>query len=203
MVALAAVRVASVIALRPGVPHRTRRTTSRGIRRMSRCAPPRSRRHSARRRVFSGGARCPRDAPRATTFRLIAFSVQRDHLHLIVEADSARRLMCGVSRDSPSGWPKAVNRVLGRRGRGVGGSLSPARRIVEPARRPQRSGLRPAELAGSTFRAARGLDPCSSAAWFSGWRVATPAAAAQVAGRGGAHMARALGLAEAWADRRA
>jgi REP element-mobilizing transposase RayT len=48
-------------------------------------------------------------------FRLVHYSIQRDHVHLIVEAASERDLACGM-KSLAARLGRAVNRVLGRRG---------------------------------------------------------------------------------------
>jgi REP-associated tyrosine transposase len=48
-------------------------------------------------------------------FRLLQFSVQRDHVHLLLEADGALRLRRGV-QGLTIRVAKAINRTLGRRG---------------------------------------------------------------------------------------
>ena len=140
-------------------------------------------------------ARASRDA-----FRVVAFSVQRDHLHLIVEAESAKQLTAGL-QGLAIRVAKAVNRVLERRGSGVGGSLSRAC-SVQSACRPQRSGLRPAELAEASAGRSRAR-PVLVGCMVLGMAPSDAYGRSAVAGRRGAHLARALGLAEARADRRA
>jgi REP element-mobilizing transposase RayT len=46
-------------------------------------------------------------------FRLVQYSIQDDHAHLIVEADDAERLACGMKSISAR-FARAVNRALGR-----------------------------------------------------------------------------------------
>lgn len=59
-------------------------------------------------------------------FGVIAFSVQRDHVHLLVESDATETLSRGV-QGLAIRIAKAVNRTLGRRARGLGGSIPCAR----------------------------------------------------------------------------
>ena len=102
-------------------------------------------------------------------FRILQFSVQDDHVHLIVEADDTRALGHGM-RGLAIRVARAVNRALGRRG-AVWGDRYHARALTTP--RAVRNALvyvlfnRRKHCAGE-----RGLDPCSSAPWFSGWRDA-------------------------------
>jgi len=104
-------------------------------------------------------------------FRVIHFSAQDDHLHLIVEADDTRALRHGL-RGLVIRLARAVNHALGRRG-AVFGDRYHARTLTTP--RAVRFALiyvlrnRQKHSAGE-----RGLDPCSSAPWFDGWRESIP-----------------------------
>jgi putative transposase len=115
-----------------------------------------------------------RDAIKASarpTFRVVHFSVQGDHVHLIVEAFDKRSLSSGV-RGLSIRIALAVNRALGRRGP-LWGDRYHIRALCSP--REVRNGLvyvlmnfrkhlRP--------RAGRSdVDPCSSAPWFDGFRA--------------------------------
>ena len=99
-------------------------------------------------------------------FRVLHFSVQDDHLHLIVEADDTRALGRGL-RGLAIRVARAVNRVLGRRG-AVWGDRYHARALTTP--RAVRHALvyvlmnRRKHCGGEP-----GLDPCSSAVYFDGW----------------------------------
>ena len=92
-----------------------------------------------------------------------------DHLHLIVEADDRATLARGV-RGLAIRVARAVNRALDRRG-AVCADRYHARALTSP--RAVRHALiyvlmnRRKHCAGE-----RGLDPCSSAPWFTGWRNA-------------------------------
>ena len=153
---------------RPGVPHRTR--------------PPHLATHPVHATLRTTSAvRCLRSGRafpavlRAVTaasrdgFRIIHFSVQDDHVHLLVEADSRERLSGGV-RGVAIRIARAVNRALGRRG-AVFDDRYHARALATP--REVRHALvyvlmnRKKHDPGTT-----GLDPCSSARWFHGWREA-------------------------------
>jgi putative transposase len=100
-------------------------------------------------------------------FRVIEFSVQDDHVHLIAEAADGCTLSGGV-RGLAIRLARAVNRTLGRRGQ-VWGSRYHARELTTP--RAVRHAL---IYVLNNFRkhlhAVTGFDPCSSAAWFAGWR---------------------------------
>ena len=106
-------------------------------------------------------------AASADRFRILHFSVQVDHLHLLVEADEPTGFERGI-RGLAIRVAKAVNRVLGRHGR-VWGDRYHARLLHTP--REVRSALvYVLNNLRKHARANRGLDPCSSARWFDGWR---------------------------------
>jgi REP element-mobilizing transposase RayT len=120
------------------------------------------------------------DAARARTFRVVHFSIQPDHIHLIVEAGSRQSLARGlqglgrrIARD--------VNGVLGRRGR-----LFADRYHARPLATPRevrnavvyvltnfRKHFGPRANTDETCDQL-GLDVCSSARWFDGWREPPP-----------------------------
>jgi len=104
-------------------------------------------------------------------FRLVHFSVQRDHLHLLAEVQGRRALTRGMQGLSIR-VAKAVNRRLGRRGQ-VFADRYHARAIRTP--RETRTALRYVlsnarkHLRGSAGLPAGFVDGCSSAPWFVGW----------------------------------
>jgi hypothetical protein len=100
-------------------------------------------------------------------FRVIAFSVQADHLHLVVEVDAGRRLATGV-QGLAIRVAKAVNRALGRSG-AVWAERYHARALTTP-RAVRHAFVYVLQNWVKHVQGARGFDPCSSAAWFSGWR---------------------------------
>jgi len=101
-------------------------------------------------------------------FRVAHFSVQTNHVHLIVESADKRALSRGLAGLSIR-LARAVNRVLGRRGR-VWGDRYHARAMRTP--REVRGALVYVLTNWRKHQAnARGLDPCSSARWFDGWRA--------------------------------
>jgi REP element-mobilizing transposase RayT len=116
--------------------------------------------------------------------RIIHYSVQRDHLHLIVEAEDARslsRAMQGLSVRIA----KALNRTLGRKGK-VFADRFHDRVLTSPRQvrhalayvlcNARKHGIAP-PIRGERGRGERGrggvsaswVDPCSSAAAFDGW----------------------------------
>jgi REP element-mobilizing transposase RayT len=103
-----------------------------------------------------------------SAFRVVHFSVQQDHVHLVVEADSAAAFVNGV-------WglavrtARAVNRCAWRRGQ-----VSAHRYHHRALRTPGevRAGLLYVLLNfRKHLRAPPGIDPRSSGVWFAGWRA--------------------------------
>ncbi len=106
-------------------------------------------------------------------FRVVHFSVQRDHVHLVVEAQNARALSSGM-RSVAIRVARYVNDLLSRRGslwadRWHGRALTSPREVrnvllyvLANFRKHGRGEL------------SAGLDAYSSAAWFDGWREWAP-----------------------------
>ncbi len=157
---------------RPGVPHRMR--------------PPHKAPHPVHVTLRTDAAlRClrsdrvfpfVRDALMASSrgpFRVVQFSVQDDHLHLVVEADLAYALSRGM-RGLAIRVARAVNRALGRRGR-VWGDRYHARALTTP--RAARHALVYVLMNFKKHGAQRTVvDARSSALWFDGWRDSPPVA---------------------------
>jgi hypothetical protein len=162
---------------RPSVPHRVRPSldarhpalvTLRARRGVTWLRSP-----AAFAAVRSALARASRD-----DFRVAHFSVQSDHLHLVVEADDRGALSRGM-RGLAIRCALAVNRALGRRG-----ALWAERYHASALRTPRM--VRNALVyvlanARKHLHAVAGLDPCSSARWFDGFRGPDPAAPASEA----------------------
>jgi putative transposase len=102
-------------------------------------------------------------------FRLIQFSVQRDHIHLLAEAGDARALSRGM-QGLAIRIARATNRHLRRSG-AVFGDRYHARALTTP--RSVRMALRYVLLNASKHERATippgFVDPCSSAPWFGGF----------------------------------
>jgi REP element-mobilizing transposase RayT len=116
-----------------------------------------------------------RDASR-DSFRVVHFSVQGDHVHLLVEANDAEALSSGA-RGLAIRIAKRMNARLGRVGP-LWGDRWHGRALRTP--REVRNAL-VYVLANwrKHERDARGpVDACSSAPWFHGWRDASPRALA-------------------------
>ena len=100
-------------------------------------------------------------------FRIIQFSVQNNHLHLLIEAEDRQGLSRGM-RGLAIRVARGVNRVLGRRG-AVWGDRYHARALTTPL------SVRHALVyvlmnVKKHAQGVLGLDACSSARWFNGWR---------------------------------
>lgn len=105
-------------------------------------------------------------------FRVVHFSIQRDHLHLLVEAASKHALGCGM-KSIAARVARAVNRIFGRTGSALRG-----RYHVRALRTPRevRNALAYVLLNARKHWLQRTgtpppvrLDEASSAAWFDGW----------------------------------
>lgn len=105
------------------------------------------------------------------TFRLLHWSVQADHVHLLVEAEGGTSLSRGC-QGLAARAAKAVNRILGRRG-AVWGDRYHARRLATPAE-VRRALVYVLHNWKKHLPGARGRDQRSSAAWFDGWQVGLP-----------------------------
>jgi len=110
-------------------------------------------------------------------FRVVEYSIQRDHVHLLIEAQSNRSIACGM-KSVGARIGKLANRLFARRGAVLDG-----RYHVRPLRTPLqvRHALRYVLLnhrhhGGSRCRPSRSgiptADPASSGRWFDGWCVA-------------------------------
>jgi putative transposase len=151
---------------RPGVPHRTRpfhdaaypvHVTLRARGGLPTLRGP---------RVFPA-VRAALTAASRFGLRVCHFSAQADHLHLIVEAHDRQGLSKGM-RGLAIRVALAVNRALGRRGR-VWADRWHGRALTTP--REARNALIYVLMNWKKHRReAMGLDPCSSARWFDGWK---------------------------------
>lgn len=121
-----------------------------------------------RQTVFAGLHRAFRRASREW-FRVVHFSVQANHVHLVVEASDKSALSRGMGGLSIR-LARAINGKLRRRGR-VWADRYHARALKTPTE--VRRGL---VYVLTNWRKhvprAQGFDPCSSAIWFDGWKEA-------------------------------
>lgn len=105
-------------------------------------------------------------------FRITHYNVESNHLHFIIEAASNRARALAIAGLKIS-IAKRVNKLLGR-----SGSVFEDRYDARPLRTPRevRNAIRYVLTnaihhgVAPTDRAKTWIDPCSSAAWFDGWR---------------------------------
>ena len=118
----------------------------------------------ALRRAFAGG--CERSG-----FRLVHFSVQRDHVHLIAEGDDRRSFVGGL-RGLGVRIARVLNRLWRRRGRVLGDR--PHEHVLRTPLEVRRALVYVLQNARKhrSWSGHGRTDPLSSAQWFDGWRVA-------------------------------
>jgi REP element-mobilizing transposase RayT len=111
-------------------------------------------------------------------FRVVHYSVQRDHVHLIVEASSSHDLACGM-KSVGARIARAVHRVFGRSGAVLADRFH--RHVLRTPREVRNAiayvlcnARKHAQALG--LRVSAAVDPASSGRWFAGWR--RPVAAA-------------------------
>jgi REP element-mobilizing transposase RayT len=107
-------------------------------------------------------------AARETLVRLVHFSVQHDHVHLVVEAADKSALSRGIQGLAVR-LARALNRLMEREGK-----VWKERFHSRVLRTPRQVRHCLAYVLGNARKhgvplPARGLDPCSSAAAFDGW----------------------------------
>ena len=104
-------------------------------------------------------------------FRVVEYSIQGDHLHMLVEADDRRALGRGM-KSIGTRVARAVNRVLGRTGPVLRDRyhLRVLRTPLEVRRALAYVVLNARKHLGARARRVRRIDPASSGPWFSGWR---------------------------------
>jgi hypothetical protein len=100
-------------------------------------------------------------------FRVLHFSVQADHVHLLVEADAPSRLSSGM-RGLAIRMARAINRAVGRRG-AVWADRFHSRALATP-REVRNALIYVLQNWKKHEPAAVGIDPRSSGEWFVGWR---------------------------------
>jgi putative transposase len=100
-------------------------------------------------------------------FRVVQFSVQHDHLHLLVEAVDARALSSGA-RGLAVRTARQLNRHLGRDG-SVWGDRYHTRAVTTPTEVRHALVYVLMNIKKHNPVACGGIDPCSSALWFDGF----------------------------------
>jgi REP element-mobilizing transposase RayT len=121
-------------------------------------------------------------------FRLVHYSIQDDHVHMIVEAASARDLGGGLKAIAAR-FARGVNRVFRRAGRVLADRchvhvLRTPREVRNAIAYVLLNARRHLAKRGHTLPRVARIDPASSGRWFSGWRkpasgVPEPAAVAK------------------------
>jgi REP element-mobilizing transposase RayT len=129
-----------------------------------------------------------REANERGDFRLVVYSIQRDHAHLIVEAKSREALGRGM-KALASRLARAVNRVLGRSGkvlrdryhlqvltnpRQVWNAISYVLCNARRHEKKHRDRLARSGVVVPLLESRGTLDGASSARWFGGWRPDVP-----------------------------
>jgi REP element-mobilizing transposase RayT len=113
-----------------------------------------------------------RETLKRRDFRVTHYSIQHDHVHLLVEAEGAAALSNGM-KGLAARLARAVNRVFHRRGSVLDGRYH-HRALGTP--REVRAAL--AYVLLNSRKHARspgiGIDPASSGRWFEGWSEALP-----------------------------
>jgi REP element-mobilizing transposase RayT len=120
-----------------------------------------------------------REAKERAGFRVIAYSVQRDHLHLLVEAEDPRALARGM-KSIGARIARAVRRVFD--GRGPVLTERYHQRVVRSPREVRNAlayvilnaRKHAAALGLGSLRSATSVDPASSGRWFAGWACTVP-----------------------------
>jgi REP element-mobilizing transposase RayT len=137
------------------------------------------RRYALAAEILAGFRRAACDTSRTETFRVVHFSVQPDHLHLIVEGASKVALGRGL-QGLTSRLARRINAHLGRRGpvfadRYFGRALATPAEVRNAIVYALTNAAKHAEPIPDRGTApVVGLDPCSSGYWFDGWDAAPP-----------------------------
>jgi REP element-mobilizing transposase RayT len=121
-----------------------------------------------------------REARHRVRFRIVHYSVQGNHVHLLVEAASARDLACGL-KSVVARFGRAVNRVFRRAGQVLADRchvhvLRTPREVRNAIAYVLLNARRHLAKAGRSLPRLMAIDAASSGRWFSGWRAALPSA---------------------------
>jgi putative transposase len=122
-------------------------------------------------RIFETVRESIRKSSRAE-FRVVHFSVQSDHLHLVVESQDEVALSSGA-RGLSIRAARAINRTLARSGP-VWGDRYHARALKTPRETRHAVVYVLMNFKKHHPQDRRPIDPCSSAPWFDGFRRALP-----------------------------
>jgi putative transposase len=107
-------------------------------------------------------------ASHAEAFRVVQFSVQVNHVHLLIEASDRRALSSGL-RSLIIRLARRLNRLLMRRG-AIWADRWHGRALTSPRAVRHAIVYVLANAAKHAPASAQGLDPCSSAPYFDGFR---------------------------------
>jgi REP element-mobilizing transposase RayT len=107
-------------------------------------------------------------------FRVVHYSIQHDHAHLMVEARDSEALGRGMKAIAAR-FARAVNRVFARSGRVLRDRyhlhvLETPREVRNALRYVLLNGRHHAAKGRGVLAGAVRIDPASSGAWFDGWR---------------------------------
>jgi REP element-mobilizing transposase RayT len=107
-------------------------------------------------------------------FRVVHYSIQSDHAHLMIEARDSEALGRGM-KSIAARFARAVNRIFSRRGRVLRDRyhlhvLGTPREVRNALRYVLLNGRRHAAKVRGGLRGSVRIDPASSGAWFDGWR---------------------------------
>ncbi len=116
--------------------------------------------------VYRVVADCISKASKAQ-FRVVHFSVQRDHLHLLVEA-SDKQALSGGARGLAIRSARRLNRELGMKGK-VWGDRYHTRAMTTPTEVRRALVYVLMNIKKHSQAPCDGVDPCSSALWFDGF----------------------------------
>ena len=108
-----------------------------------------------------------------TRFRIVHYSVQGNHVHLLIEAASARDLACGL-KSVVARFSRAVNRVFRRAGQVLADRchvhvLRTPREVRNAIAYVLLNARRHLAKAGRALPRLAAIDPGSSGRWFEGW----------------------------------
>jgi len=107
-------------------------------------------------------------------FRIAHYSIQSNHVHLVVEASTASDLACGM-KSVAARLARAVNRVFARRGAVLRDRyhlhlLRSPREVRNALAYVLLNARHHAAALGKRLRSSGRVDPASSGRWFDGWR---------------------------------
>jgi REP element-mobilizing transposase RayT len=121
-----------------------------------------------------------REVRERARFRIVHYSVQGNHVHLLVEAASARDLASGL-KSVVARFARAVNRVFRRTGQVLADRchvhvLRTPREVRNAITYVLLNARRHLARAGRVLPRVAVIDPASSGRWFDGWeRTSEPA----------------------------